>query len=105
MEPFDTPANRPTFTDPAALWMGWPLAACAASMEIALRHWEAWSGAQRAFLEVGARVWGAGLSPVEPPAVDGPSPPVALAALDVRDTGAAVLRAQMDAVAALQKSA
>jgi hypothetical protein len=105
MEPFDTPANRPTFTDPATLWMGWPAAAYAASVDLAVRQWEAWASVQRAMLDAGARTWTAGLTPVDAPAVDAPSPPVALAALDLRDTSEAVLRAQMDAVNALQRSA
>lgn len=105
MEPFDTPIDRETFTDPATLWMGWPMAACAASMDLAARQWAVWAAVQRATLDASARVWGANLTPVDAAPVDGSPPAVTLAAMDVRDAGAAMLRAQMDAVAAMRRSA
>jgi hypothetical protein len=105
MGTFGTPANRDTFADPATLWMGWPMAACAASMDIAARQWAVWAAAQRAALDASARIWGASLTPVDPAPVDERPPAVALAAMDMRDAGAAVLRAQMDAVAAMRRSA
>jgi len=105
MEPFDRPANRETFADPATLWMGWPMAACAASMDIAARQWAVWAAAQRAALDVSARVWSAGLTPVDATAVDSPAPAVTMAAMDMRDASAAVLRAQRDAIAAMRRSA
>lgn len=105
MEPFETPASLDRFADPAALWMGWPMAACAASMDLAARQWAVWAAAQRAAMDVGARVWGAGLTPVDAAPVDGPAPAVALAALDMRDAGAAVWRAQLDAMAAMRRTA
>lgn len=102
MKTFQAPAND-TVTSATALssWADFQFALCTASMDVFLRQWEVWATAQRAALEMTTGMWGAARAS-EPASAP---PAVCLAAADLRETSAAVLRAQIDAVAAMRQSA
>ncbi|MDX2234229.1 MAG: hypothetical protein NW200_06995 [Hyphomonadaceae bacterium] len=98
MKPFDTPANTnlPLADMPAAGladWLAWPLATWAASYTVAAETLRLTTAMQRAALEV---LLNAHAAP------DVGSPAAMAAAAELRETGAAVLGAQMEALERLR---
>lgn len=101
MKPFEVPANA---NSAALFWFELPLTLYAASLDIAARQWAVWVAGNRAAVTLATQVWSLP-SPSRQDDSETVAPAVSLATADMRETGDAVWRAQMDAVAALGRSA
>ena len=101
MKPFDLPANANAPISPAHYWTSWPLDSYAAVLELAAMQYRCWARTQEALF---AGAWGLATM-ADAGAPQDQSPMFAVAAADMRAAGAAVLRAQMDALNAFRQSA
>lgn len=93
MKPCDLPANANTPPYVAALWAGLPYTMWTLSLEMAVQNWRFMAAAQQAAVNALTAAGATEESPV-----------AACAAADVREAGAAVLRAQLDAIDTIRRA-